>query len=158
MPRLLYSLFFVALAVLAGCGLSDRERAVVQTNQAIEAVQSSIHEIADLINGLADDEITTERMQPLHGAIARYMERMDTVGEALRALGTHIPDLEPYLVSTFRPAAESAATACQSALTTLADAGATDEDYTRALTQVGLCLDRYATAVTNVSAEYNRLP
>jgi hypothetical protein len=158
MPRLIYSLFLVALAVLAGCGLSERERAVVHTNQAIEAVQESIHEIADLINSLAEEEITPAQLRPLHAALTTYMDRMDQVGEALRTLGTHIPELETYVVSTFRPASESAATACQSALRTLHDAEATEEDTTRALTQVGVCLDRYATAVTNVSAEYNRLP
>jgi len=159
MPRLLYSLFIVAFAALVGvgCGLSERERAVSETNDAIEAVEAAGEDVATRINQLPDGEVDPSALEPLVGALQTYMERMDALNAAIRGLGTYYESLAPFLDATFRPAAETAASACQEALDALGDDESGQEEVRRALTRIGLCLERYATAVTRVSAEYGRV-
>jgi hypothetical protein len=85
------------------------------------------------------------------------MDRMDALNASIRGLGDHYESLAPFLDATFRPAAETAASACQEALDAIVDDEAGQEDIRRALTRIGLCMERYATAVTRVSAEYGRI-
>lgn len=159
MPRLLFNLFIVAFAALVGmgCGLTERERAVSATNDAIEAVEAAGEDVAERINQLPDGEVDAAALEPLVGALQTYMERMDALNAAIRELGTYYESLAPFLDATFRPAAETAASACQEALDALGDDASEQESVRRALTRIGLCLDRYATAVTRVSAEYGRV-
>lgn len=157
MPRLFYSVFLVFAACLAGCGLGERERAVTETNEAIQVVQQAIVEVAELINELPDRSLERADLEPLRESLVRYQGHAEALNASVRTLGTHFDALQTYLRDTFRPAAEDAATRCQQALDVLNNEASTDDDYTRALTSIGLCLDRYATAVSNVSAEYSRL-
>lgn len=142
---------------LGACGFSVSERAVAAANAAIEAVRDASDEVASQIHQLPDQTLTTSDFAGVRGALNAYIERVEALNAALRELGTHFNALEPHLNESFRPAAEAALTVCQTAHDALAADTSTEEDFRRALTRVGLCLERYATAVTNVSAEYERV-
>jgi hypothetical protein len=157
MPRLLFAIFAAFLAVLPACGLSLAERAVTQANAAIEGVREASEDVASAIHALPDRTLQRDDFATLRTAVDAYIGRVEALNAALRELGTHYTALQPHLDGAFRTASAGALESCQSALDALDGEASTEEDFRRALTRVGLCLDRYATAVTNVSAEYTRL-
>lgn len=157
MPRLFLSLFIVFVACLAGCGLNEREQAVAAANDAIHHVEEAGLVVAEAIDELPDRALETDDFGVVRSSLRTYVERMELLNAALRELGGRFAPLDPYLTGTFRPAAEAAATSCQEALDTLDDEASDQEAFARALTRIGLCLERYSTAVTNVAAEYGRL-
>lgn len=157
MSRLLFALFAAFLMCLSACGFSLGERAVAEANRAIEAVREASDVVAARIHELPDRELQTSDFGELRTALGGYMGSVETLNAALRELGSHYASLQPYLQQTFRPASEAALSVCQSASDALAAEASSPEDFRRALTRIGLCLDRYATAVTNVSAEYERV-
>lgn len=156
MPRLLLTLLILLSGLALGCGLNESERAVADTNEAIRGVEEASRAVADAIHSLPEGPLATDAFDGLRAAVERYMGRMETLNERVRSLRPHFPHLAAYIDETFRPAAEAAAAACQEALSTLADTDTDPEAVRRAITRVGLCMDRYATAVTNVSSEYRR--
>jgi hypothetical protein len=157
MPRLLLTIFAAFLMCLGACGLNVSERAVANANAAIEAVREASDDVAGQIHLLPDRTLNAADFVGVRSALTAYIERVEALNAALREMGTHFSALEPHLNETFRPAAEASLTVCQTAHDALANESSTEEDFRRALTRVGLCLDRYATAVTNVSAEYERV-
>jgi hypothetical protein len=156
MPRLYFSFFIAFLALLAGCGLSERERAVSRVNAHIRAVEAAGQRVADAIGELPDRDLATGDFEALRGALRAYLDDMDGLNGSMRELGEHLPELDEHVQTTFRPAAEAAASSCQLALDAFDDEPATQEDYQRAITRVGQCLERYATAVSNVKAAHDR--
>jgi hypothetical protein len=158
MPRLLLSVVFFALAWVSACGLSPRERAVSEANQAIRSVEEAGQVVAEAINRLPETGIERDAFDELNAALRTYMERAEVLNASLRGMVEFFPSLRAHLDTTYRPAAETALQACQEALDTFRADVAHEEDYRRAITRIGLCLGRFATAVTNVSAEYSRLP
>ena len=156
MPRLLLSLFFVFAAWLAGCGLSPRDRAVSDANDSIRGVEEADQAVADAINGLPEANLEPASFSPLSASLRTYMERAGRLNASLRTLSGFLPSLQQHVDAVFRPASETALQACQEAIDAFDSEASTQDDYRRAITRVGLCLQRYATAVTNVSAEYSR--
>jgi hypothetical protein len=156
MPRHIFSLFLVFVVWLSGCGLSQRDRAVSDANEAIRSVEEASQSVADAINELPQEGLERSSFAPLATHLRTYMERASQLNAALRTLGGFLPNLQTHLDGTFRPASEAALQACQEALDAFDAEAAAQEDFRRAITRVGLCLQRYATAVTNVSAEYGR--
>lgn len=156
MPRLYFSFFIAFLAFLAGCGLSERERAVSHVNAQIRQVEAASQRVADVIAELPARELASGDFASLRTALGDYLAGMDGLNGAMRELGEHVEELEGHISGTFRPSAEAAAASCQNALDALADEGATQEDFQRAITRVGQCLERYATAVSNVKAAHDR--
>jgi hypothetical protein len=157
MPRLLYSLFFVVFAWIAGCGLSDRERAVATANEAIRSVEEAGESVADKINGLPEQPLEPGHFGELTTSLSSYMSRVDTLKAAMRTLVDFVPALQGYHTDTFLPAVSAAESACQDALDAMSSAASDQSAYQRALTRVGLCLERVATAVTNFAGEYGTL-
>ena len=156
MPRLFLTVLILLTGLASACGLNESERSVAETNEAIRAVEEAGRAVADAIHGLPETGLHFDSFEEVRSSIERYMERMDTLNDAVRNLRPHFERLAPYIDDTFRPAAEAAAAACQEALGTLQNPAADAEGYRRAITRAGLCMDRYATAVTNVSNEYRR--
>lgn len=156
MPRLYYSFFIAFLAFLAGCGLTERERAVSRVNAQIRAVEASSQDVADVIAALPDRELNVADFAELRQALQDYLDGMDGLNQAMRELGEQVGELQEHVTGTFRPSAEAAAASCQNALDAFADPAATQEDFQRAITRVGQCLERYATAVSNVKAAHDR--
>jgi hypothetical protein len=156
MPRLFYSIVVLLVASLVGCGLSDRERAVAAANDAIRAVEAASHVVADVIGALPDGDLDHADFGPLRDAISRYMETTEALNAAMRSLGEHIPELQDHVENIFRPSAEAAAASCQQALDALSTAESVAEDHQRAITRLGQCIERYATAVSNVKAAHDR--
>lgn len=157
MPRLLYSIFFVVFAWIAGCGLSDRERAVATANEAIRSVEEAGEMVADKINSLPEQPLEPQHFGELTSSLSDYMERVDSLKAAMRSLIEFVPALQPYHSDTFLPAVSAAESACQDALDAMSSAASDQTAYQRALTRVGLCLERVATAVTNFAGEYSSL-
>ncbi|MCB9532862.1 MAG: hypothetical protein H6698_00865 [Myxococcales bacterium] len=158
MPRIYLSLFIAFVALLLGsCGLSERERAVARVNEHIRAVEASSQAVVDAIGALPVGDIATEDFGGVRSALQSYMGEMETLNAAIRALAEYYQELDEHLNSAFRPSAEAAAVSCQHALDTFSAAEATQEDFRGAITRVGQCLERYATAVTNVKAAHDRL-
>lgn len=156
MPRLYYSFFIAFLAFLAGCGLSERERAVSRVNTQIRLVEEASQRVADVISELPDRELSANDFEALRTALGDYMSGMDGLNGAMRDLGENLEELAEHVENNFRPSAEAAASSCQNALDAFADEAATQEDFQRAITRVGQCLERYATAVSNVKAAHDR--
>lgn len=156
MPRLYFSFFIAFLAFLAGCGLSERERAVSRVNSHIREVEAAGQRVADVIGELPDRELAAGDFEPLRSVLGEYMTGMDGLNEAMRELAEHVEELSEHVETTFRPSAEAAASSCQHALDAFAADGSTQEDYQRAITRIGQCLERYATAVSNVKAAHDR--
>lgn len=156
MPRLYFSILLAFLAFLTACGLSDRERAVAQVNENIRAVEAFGQAVAEVIAQLPERELTSEDFDPLREALSVYLGGMDELNAAMRALGEHVEELREHVESTFRPSAEAAAGSCQAAIDAFEADGATQEEYQRAITRIGQCLERYATAVSNVKAAHDR--
>lgn len=157
MPRFLWILCLTLFTALTGCGLSERERAVADSNEAIRQVEQVSQEVAQKIADLPDAPLTPENVGGLREAVGRYLGQMEKLNVALRALGPHYPALQGYLNESFRPSAEAAAANCQEAIDSLAAPSTSQEDYRKSITRIGLCIERYATAVTNLAAEYNKL-
>lgn len=157
MPRILLSLFLVLTALTAACGLSERDRTVSTVNEGIRAVDAISHVIAELIAELpADRDLTVDDFTELRTGLSQYMDAMDELNAAMRQLGAHFEPLAAHVEDVFRPSAEAAASSCQQAHDALSDADAGQEDYQRAITRVGQCLERYAAAVSNVKAAHDR--
>jgi hypothetical protein len=158
MPRLILGLIFVVASLLSACGLTPKDQAVANANDAISAVEEAGQQVADAINQLPEEQVDAAAFSPLSQSLRTYIERAEQLNAALRGLGSFFPSLGTYIDETFRPAAESALQACQEALDSFSSEASSQEDYRRAVTRVGLCLQRFATAVSNVSAEYGRIP
>lgn len=157
MPRLLLSLILVLTALTAACGLSERDRAVSTANEAIRAVDAISHVIAELIAELpADRDLEVDDFTELRAGVGQYLDAMDSLNAAMRVLGEQYESLSGHVEEVFRPSAEAAASSCQQAHDALADAEADQEDYQRAITRIGQCLERYAAAVSNVKAAHDR--
>ncbi|MFT6400416.1 MAG: putative membrane protein YccC [Bradymonadia bacterium] len=156
MPRLYLSLIIAFVAFLAGCGLSDRERAVAHVNENIRTVEASGQAVAEVIAQLPERELTREDFDDLRGSLGVYLIGMDALNAAMRSLGEHVQELREHVEDTFRPSAEAAAGSCQAAIDAIDSEEASQEDYQRAITRIGQCLERYATAVSNVKAAHDR--
>ncbi|TVR01769.1 MAG: hypothetical protein EA398_09125 [Deltaproteobacteria bacterium] len=156
MPRLFLTFLILLTGLASACGLNESERAVADTNEAIRAVEQAGRTVADAIHALPESGLNHDSFGALRAAIGQYMGRMETLNDAVRDLRPHFERLVPHIDETFRPAAEAAASACQEATGILENPAADADAYRRAITRIGLCMDRYATAVTNVSNEYRR--
>lgn len=156
MPRFHFSILIAFLALLTACGLSDRERAVARVNENIRTVEASGQAVAEVIAQLPDRELAGDDFGPLRQSLGVYLQGMDELNAAMRSLGEHVEELREHVESIFRPSAEAAASSCQAAIDALDAEGATQEDYQRAITRIGQCLERYATAVSNVKAAHDR--
>jgi hypothetical protein len=157
MPRILLSLFIAFTALLSACGLSERDRAVSAVNEEIRSVDTTSRLIAALNADLPlDEDLTPERVTPLREALGEYMASMDRLNAAMRAMAPFFDGLDAHVEEQFRPSAEAAANSCQQAYDALFDPEASQEDYQRAITRIGQCLERYAAAVSNVKAAHDR--
>lgn len=156
MPRLYFSILIAFVALLTACGLSDRERAVADVNENIREVEASGQAVAEVIAQLPDRELESDDFDELRSSLTTYMAGMDLLNAAMRSLGEHVEELRDHVETTFRPSAEAAAGSCQAAIDTFDAEGASQEDYQRAVTRIGQCLERYATAVSNVKAAHDR--
>lgn len=154
MPRFLTGLILVLAVLAAGCGLNESERAVADTNASIREVQEASQLVARRIAELPEANLTHESFSALRSALGEYMARVDTLNARIRELRGHFERLVPHIDETYRPAAEAAAQACQEAERALTDSASDEEAYRRAITRIGLCMDRYAAAVTNVANAY----
>lgn len=158
MPRLCLSIIIAFLALFVGsCGLTERERAVARVNHHIRAVEASSQVVVDAIGALPTGELNAVDFAGVREALSGYLGEMDSLNAAIRELGAHYDALQEHIGQAFRPSAEAAALSCQNALDTLAAESAAQEDYRSAVTRIGQCLERYATAVTNVTAAHERL-
>ena len=156
MPRLNFSILLAFVALLSACGLSDRERAVAEVNENIREVEAFGQAVAEVIAQLPDRELAKADFDDLRDSLTSYMAGMDLLNAAMRSLGENVEELHDHVETTFRPSAEAAAGSCQAAVDAFDADAATQEDYQRAITRIGQCLDRYATAVTNVKAAHDR--
>ena len=154
-PR--FALATLLFPLLVACGLSAREQSVSSANAAIRAVDESNKAVAESLASLPEGALTPDDFQGVRAAVIAHMEKMESTNAALRAVGAFFPELQKQIDETFRPEAEKAATACQEALDTSSTPTASQDDFLHAVTRVGFCVDRYATAVTSVSEEYTRL-
>lgn len=144
--------------LLSSCGLSsDRERAVAHANTAIEDVDRAGSRIADAIATLSQASQGERDIVPIRDAGEAYLSAVETLNGALRAMGATSAQLQQYIQSDFLPAAETAANDCQRALEQLRGDHVDDESLRGAITLLGRCIDRYATAVAGVSGEYSSL-
>ena len=150
-------MFISLIALLCGCGLNERERAISDANQAIIDVQEASERVANAIATLPEDELVLDNFGDLNGALADYLDTIDVLNAKLRSLGEMMPELEGYLDTTFRPSAEGAATACQEAIDTFQDEAAETVQWQQAITRIGSCVDSYALAVNAVRAEHLRI-
>lgn len=103
-----------------------------------------------------DEDLTTDRVAPLRDALGQYMASMDRLNAAMRRMSPFFDGLEAHVEEQFRPSAAAAANSCQQAYDALSDPDASQEDYQRAITRIGQCLERYAAAVSNVKAAHDR--
>lgn len=157
MSRSVLNIVLLLLVTLAtGCGLSEREKSVARANSAIERVEAAAGRVADAIAGIAEAPEQRD-LVPLTSAIRGYQEAMDSTNVAMRELAASVTGLRDFVDETFRTEAENAATACQEALDALGSDAPDDAAIRRSITRVGLCIDRYSAAVTNVSTEYSRV-
>lgn len=157
MPRLFLTAFVAFVALLVGCGLSERDRAVSTVNRGIVEVDTAGQAVAARIADLpAEGALTADALEPLRGDLRVYLDALDRLNAAIRQLGDLVEPLRPHVEEVFRPSAEAAAASCQQALDALGEADAPEEDYLRAITRIGQCLERYATAVTNVKTAHDR--
>ncbi|MFT4703536.1 MAG: phage shock protein A [Bradymonadia bacterium] len=157
MPRVVFSLTVALFSLLAACGLSERERAVSQVNEGILAADTTGRVVADLIAQIpAEEAVGADDIASLRDALSQYMGAMEVLNAAMRTLGTRVEPLREHLETAFRPAAEAAASSCQQALDTLSSPAPSPDEYQRALTRIGQCIDRYAAAISNVTAAHER--
>lgn len=157
MRQFLFFFVFGLVAIMTGCGLSAREQAVADANNAIDTVFVASEQLAEQLSSLPNEGLTPQSFSGVEQALRHYLNMVDQVNERLRVVGEYFDVLKPYLIETFRPSAESAVQQCQYAMDAFSSEDSTGEELRTAITQVGLCLERYAAAVTNVSAEYGRL-
>lgn len=152
--RLLALLAILMAAMISACGLgSDRERAVGQSNEAIESVDRAGQRIAEAIATLSQRDAAARDLSTVRSAAEAYLTEVEGLNSAIRALGETSPTLQTHVNSEFRPKAESAAADCQRAIELLG-ATATDDDVRSAITLLGRCIDSYASAVRGVSEAY----
>ncbi len=156
MPRLYLTVFVAFIALLTACGLSERERAVSRVNEHIREVETAGQHVADVIAELPDSELAREDFTPLRSALSAYLLGMDNLNAAMRDLGEQVDELSEHISTSFRPSSEAAAASCQHAMDALEAEEASQEDFQRAITRIGQCLERYATAVSNVKAAHDR--
>ncbi len=156
MPRLLLSFFIAFLTCLAGCGLSEQERAVVDANQAIGRVDEAQSSVATVINALPDRPLERSDFSELRSALGDYISSIEQLNAALRRVGGHDETVQEHLNTSFTSAAEGALQSCQGALDALDSSEESQEEYRRALTDIGSCLTRYASAVTDAAEAYRR--
>lgn len=159
MPRLYLSLFIAFVAFLAsGCSLSfnEGERAVSRLNEHIRIVDAASQRVADVIAELPEGDLAAEDFEPLRAALDEYLLGMDGLNAAMRELGDQVEDLSEHIANSFRPSSEAAASSCQQALDALSTEESSEEDIQRAITRIAQCLERYATAVSNVKAAHDR--
>jgi uncharacterized protein YukE len=156
MPRLNFSILVAFVALLTACGLSDRERAVADVNENIRAVEASGQRVAEVIAQLPDRELSKGDFEELRESLTEYLAGMDQLNAAMRSLGEQLEELRDHVEVRFRPSGEAAAHSCQAAIDAFQAEDATQEDYQRAITRIGQCLERYATAVSNVKAAHDR--
>jgi len=158
MPRLPFSILIAFLAFLLGaCGLTERERAVARVNEGIRAVETQSRQVVDAIAALPAGEVAADDFRGVRDALHGYMAQMEDLNASIRTLEDHFTTLQPAIREQFRPSAEAAAVSCQHALDALASPSSSQDDYRTAVTRIGQCIERYATAVTNLSAAYDRL-
>mgnify|MGYP002619637743 CR=1 FL=1 len=156
MTRLLTTLLLLLTGLTAACGLSERERTVSEANQAIDAVFHASRDVAHRVGDIQDDAASPDAFRPLILAVERYLGRVEALNAALRAVSETIPELQGHLEGEFLPAAEQAIGACEDAMRTLNQERAATDDYQRAVARVGLCMERYAAAVTRMAQAYQR--
>lgn len=147
-------LFLLVAAMMSACGLgSDRERAVSQSNEAIESVDRAGQRIAEAIATLSQQDAAARDLSSVRQAAEAYLTELEKLNSAIRALGDTSPTLQTHVTSDFRPKAEAAAADCQRAVDVLGGA-ADDEAVRSAITLLGRCIDSYASAVRGVSEAY----
>lgn len=156
MPRLYLTVFVAFVALLSACGLTERERAVSRVNEQTQRVAQAGQVVAEVIAELPESDLQFQHFESLREALVTYLDGMDSLNAAMRAFGEQVEDIQEHIETTFRPSSEAAASSCQAALDALTDEEATHEDYQRAITRIGQCLERYATAVNNVKAAHDR--
>ena len=117
---------------LSSCGLSQRERAIADTNAQIVMVDQTSEALARSIYDLPEVPNTADHFEAVTAAYQAYRQEVDRE-------------------------VESALRRCESAVTVFVQPDADEEGYREALTSLCLCVERYAAAVTAVSREYARL-
>ena len=141
-------------AMLSACGLgSDRERAVAQSNAAIESVDRAGQRIAEAIATLSQQSADARDLSSVRQAAEAYLNEVEGLNSAIRALGETSPALQAYVTESFRPKAEDAAGNCQRAVDLL-NTPSDDDAIRNAITLLGRCIDSYAEAVQGVSETY----
>lgn len=148
----------VFAGVLSACGItSDRDRAVATANTAIVDVDRAGSEIADAIAALSADSDQSRDLTQVREAGENYLAATETLNGAIREMGEANPRLLPYVQEHFLGAAENAVSDCQRALELLRNDAITDQELRGAITRLGRCIDRYASAIEGVSNEYAKI-
>lgn len=141
-------------AMLSACGFgSDRERAVAQSNEAIELVDRAGQRIAEAIATLSQQNAAARDLSAVREAAEAYLKETEGLNSAIRTLGATSPTLQTHETSEFRPKAEAAAMDCQRAIELLTPQS-NDESIRSAITLLGRCIDGYASAVRGFSEAY----
>lgn len=143
--------------VWVGCGLSQREKYVADTNAQILTVRETSDQLAQAIAELPDEPSGPESFTALIAAYRAYRQEVDRLNVLIHRLAEVVPELTEHLRDAFDPDMGDALDRCTSAVTTFEQAEGTDQGYRQALTSMCLCIERYAAAVTAVSREYARL-
>jgi|SRR5690625_73172 len=144
--------------VLSACGVSsDRDRAVASANAAIIDVDRAGSDIAEAIAALSADEEKGRDLNAVREAGDAYLVATEKLNGAIRKMGETNAQLQAYIQENFLGAAETAASDCQRALELLRDRQISDQDLRSAITLLGRCIDRYASAVEGVSQEYAKI-
>lgn len=155
--RLVAVMMIFLAAMMAACGLSEREKAVASTNSALEDVDSSHQAITEAIAALSSQSEGGRDCSALLAATEAYRENVATLDEAIRALGATSEQLNGYVTETYLPAREAAASDCQQAVDLLSSEQPSDDDIRQAITLVGRCVSNYADAFNAVVRQYSEL-
>lgn len=144
--------------VLSACGVSsDRDRAVASANAAIIDVDRAGSDIAEAIAALSVEDGKKRDLADVREAGETYLAATESLNGAIRKMGETNGQLQSYVQDNFLSASERAVSDCQRALELLRDDAISDQDLRSAITLLGRCIDRYASAVDGVSKEYAKI-
>lgn len=144
--------------VLSACGVSsDRDRTVAAANAAIIDVDRAGADIAEAIADLAVADGGRRDLADVRKAGETYLAATERLNGAIRKMGATNVQLQTYVQEGFLVASERAVSDCQRALELMRNDAIADQDLRSAITLLGRCIDRYASAVDGVSKEYAKI-
>lgn len=155
--RLVAIMMIFLAAMMAACGLSERERTVAQTNSALEDVDRSHQAITEAIAALSAQPAGERECSELLNSAQEYREHVATLDGAIRELGSTSEQLDAFVNETYLVKREEAESDCQQAVDLLEGEQPTDDEIRQAITLLGRCVTDYAEAFNEVVREYSQL-